>query len=118
MQELSTVVKPRGWQPGQSGNPKGKPRGSRHRATVMAEKLLGSDLPDVIKSVITAAKDGDMQAAKIIMDRLVPVRKGKPVRFNLPDLNAAGLGEAFAAIVQAVSQGPRKDGSSSCSTDA
>jgi hypothetical protein len=104
MQELSTEVRPRGWQPGQSGNPKGKPKGARHRATVMAEKLLGSDLPDVIKSVITAAKEGDMTAAKIIMDRLVPVRKGRPVRFELPS-GIAGLGEAFAALVTAVSQG-------------
>ena len=26
--------------PGQSGNPAGKPRGTRHKATILAEKLL------------------------------------------------------------------------------
>jgi hypothetical protein len=32
-----------GFSPGQSGNPKGRPRGSRNRATPLAQELLGDE---------------------------------------------------------------------------
>jgi Family of unknown function (DUF5681) len=31
---------------GQSGNPAGKPPGARHKATMLAEKLMGDDAGD------------------------------------------------------------------------
>jgi Family of unknown function (DUF5681) len=31
------------WKPGQSGNPAGMPKGTRHRATMLAEKLTSRD---------------------------------------------------------------------------
>jgi hypothetical protein len=31
------------FQPGQSGNPKGRPRGARHKATLAAEALLDGE---------------------------------------------------------------------------
>jgi hypothetical protein len=40
-----------------------------------ADKMLSAQVPAVLKVVIDAAKDGDMQAAKMILDRAVPVQK-------------------------------------------
>ncbi len=60
---------------GQSGNPKGKPKGARHRSSLMAERLFADEIQDICKTVIAEAKAGDMQAAKIILDRLLPPRK-------------------------------------------
>jgi hypothetical protein len=53
------------------GNP-GKPRGVRHRATALAEKLLSKDIEKVVEAVKTAAEAGDMVACKLILDRLAP----------------------------------------------
>ena len=71
---------------GQSGNPSGKPKGARNKTSLMCEKLMAGDAEDVAMAVIDQAKNGDMQAAKLILDRLVPARKGRPVRVTLPEV--------------------------------
>jgi hypothetical protein len=57
----------RRFQPGQSGNPRGKQKGCKHRVTLLAEQLMEDDAEDVVRAVITAAKGGDMIAAKLIL---------------------------------------------------
>lgn len=85
---------------------RGKPRGARHRATVLAEKLMADDITGVVQAVVTAARTGDMTAARIILDRLVPVRKGRPVQFDLPDADTAeSLSGSFGAVLRAVAGG-------------
>jgi len=94
------------FQPGQSGNPDGRPKGARNKATVMAEKLMADDAEAVTRAIINKAKDGDMQAARIIMDRIAPPRKGRTIELELPDMkNATGVAEAQAAVLQAVGDG-------------
>ena len=84
----------------------GRSKGARNKRTLLAEKLMGDDLEGVIQAVIAAAKGGDMQAARIILDRLAPARKGRPVTFPLPaDIDAAGLAEVFASVLRAVAGG-------------
>ena len=38
------------WKPGQSGNPAGKPKGTRHKATMLAERLLDGQAEELIQS--------------------------------------------------------------------
>jgi hypothetical protein len=84
----------------------GRPKGSRNKRTLLAEQLMGDDLQGVVEAVIAAAKSGDMVAARIVLDRLVPARKGRPVSFPLPaDVDAAGLAEVFSAVLRAVADG-------------
>jgi hypothetical protein len=91
--------------PFQPGNP-GRPKGARHRSTVLAEKLMADDIEGIVTAVVKAAKDGDMAAARIILDRLTPVRRGRPVQFDLPAAtDAAGVLAAFDAVLQAVAGG-------------
>jgi hypothetical protein len=92
--------------PGQSGNPRGKPRGTRHRATVFAEKLMQADVADVVRTVTTAAKGGDMSAARLVLDRVLPPRKGCTVRFDLPAVSTpADVVAALGAVLAAVGRG-------------
>jgi len=58
----NATKKQRGFQKGKSGNPAGKPKGVRNRATLMAEKLMQDDAEDVIRAVTEKAKQGDMTA--------------------------------------------------------
>ncbi len=103
---MTTKRKPQTWKPGQSGNPKGKPAGTRNRATAMVLKLMESGAKEITEAVIEAAKGGDMTAARFILDRLAPPAKERPVSLALPSTStAAGIVEAQAAILQAVAVG-------------
>jgi hypothetical protein len=91
---------------GVSANPAGKRPGTRHRATVLAEQLMAGDLEAVVGKVVRQAKAGDMAAARLILDRVVPVRRGRPVQFALPPIKTPGdVVAALAAITAAVSAG-------------
>src|SRR4029077_15792763 len=74
------------WKKGQSGNPAGMPKGTRHRATMLAEKLMEDDAEDIVRDVVNAAKAGDPTAMRLCIERLAPLRKGRPITFDLPDI--------------------------------
>jgi hypothetical protein len=80
---------------GQSGNPAGKPKGARHSPA--RRKLMQDDAENIVNAVLTAARKGDMTAAKIIFDRLVPLRRA--VSFDLPKIerpaDAGNSGRGF-----------------------
>ena len=91
---------------GESGNPAGRPRGSRNRATLLMESLLADDAEAIGRKAIEMAKQGDMAAIRLCMDRLSPPRKGEPVAFELPPLDKPADSVAAAAtIVAAVAAG-------------
>jgi hypothetical protein len=62
------------WKPGQSGNPNGHPKGWKSPAVILAEKLINDNMGEVVSAVIVKAKKGDMAAAKLLMDRGLPIR--------------------------------------------
>jgi hypothetical protein len=67
------------FQPGQSGNPKGRPKGSKNRVTelkIEMELALREGLnPEVLKAVLASmvveAINGNVSAAKLIMDKVM-----------------------------------------------
>jgi hypothetical protein len=104
----STASKQRGrpFPKGRSGNPRGRPPGARNAATLAAELLLDGEAETLTRKVIEAAKGGDMVALRICLDRILPPRRERPVRFKLPELgSAADAGKAMAAITGAVACG-------------
>jgi hypothetical protein len=91
---------------GQSGNPAGRPRGSRNKATILLQNLLEGDAGAIARKAIEMAKDGHIAAIRICMDRLAPARKNEPVACELPPLDkAADTVAAMAAITAAVAAG-------------
>ena len=87
------------------GNP-GKPKGARHRVTQLAEQLMADDTEAVVRKIIEAAKAGDMQAARVVIDRILPARKSRTVSIALPKIDNAGdLLKAVSAVVEAVGAG-------------
>ena len=91
---------------GRSGNPAGKPKGARHKTTLLAEMLMADDVEAVVVAVINAAKGGDMAACRIILDRIAPARRDNPVAFELPKIERpADAVAAGAAILAAVAHG-------------
>jgi len=95
-----------GWKPGQSGNPKGRPRGSRNRVTLIALAAMEEGADAIARKVVDMAKEGDMSAARLVIERLVPVAKERPIFLALPDTGSAeGIDEAQNAILKAVAAG-------------
>src|SRR5262245_61563752 len=91
---------------GESGNPAGRPRGSRNRATLLMESLLADDAEAIGRKAIAMAKQGDMADIRLCMDRLLQGTKGHPGAFELPPLEKPADSVAAAAeIVAAVAAG-------------
>jgi len=96
----------RRFQPGQSGNPAGKRPGTRNRATLAAEALLDGEAETLTRKAIELAKQGDMTALRVCLDRILPPRRERPVQFRLPPMRCAGdAAAAMAALTDAVAAG-------------
>ncbi len=92
---------------GQSGNPKGKPVGTRNKTAAILDALLADGATAVAKALVNAAKGGDIATAKWLLDRLAPARKDAPIVFELPSIgdDPAELVRASASIIAAVASG-------------
>ena len=94
------------FQKGQSGNPTGRPKGARNKSTLAAEALLDGEAEVLTRKVIELAKDGDRTALRLCFDRLLPVRRSRPVIFDLPDTSTPeGILAAHDAVLAAVATG-------------
>lgn len=94
------------FEPGQSGNPAGKAKGTRNRTTRAIEALLDGEAEALTRRAIELAQDGDTVALRMCLDRLVPPRKDRPITFDLPPIETADdLPKATGAVVAAVATG-------------
>lgn len=94
------------WTKGVSGNPGGRPKGARHKTTLLAEKLMAAEAEAIVRAVLTAAAAGDLTACRIVLDRIVPPVKERPVCVDMPEVSdAEGARMAQGAILRAVAAG-------------
>jgi len=72
---------------GESGNPEGRPFGSRNKSTLAALSLIEDEGEQLTRKAVELALDGDIQALKLCMDRLAPPIKERPLEgFVLPPI--------------------------------
>ncbi|MFZ2220163.1 MAG: DUF5681 domain-containing protein [Rhodoferax sp.] len=86
---------------GQSGNPAGKQPGTTSRARF--RKLVDTDLPGIVQTLVANAKAGDTQAAKVLLDRLIPALK--PTTDALSIKTTGTLAERGEALIEAMTSG-------------
>jgi predicted DNA-binding protein len=79
-------------------NRSGRKAGSKNKSTLLREALkngfeteMEKDFIAVVRAVVDKAKDGDMAAAKMLLDRVVPVQENKMA-------GKIGLGEGGITI--------------------
>ena len=70
------------WKQGQSGNPRGRPRKSQ-KTMAQLRSQISEHLPDVIEVLAGAAKEGDVQAARILVERCVPSMRALDQNINV-----------------------------------
>jgi hypothetical protein len=82
----NTAPKQRGrpFKPGKSGNPKGRPKGSRNQATLLVEALLDGEAETLTRKMIEKASEGDSTALRFCLERLLPARRERCVAFDFP----------------------------------
>jgi len=90
------------WQPGQTGNPKGRPPGISEITKL--RKSLMTDAPEILAGLVTAAKAGDVQAARLILERVLPPVKPTEQTIEL-ELTGVTLTDQGRAVLSAVSAG-------------
>ena len=94
------------FQPGRSGNPQGRPPGSRNKTTRAIDALFDGEAEALTRKAIELAKAGDLVALRLCLDRICPPRKDRPVRFALPELRTAADAKlAASALLKAVADG-------------
>lgn len=94
------------FEPGQSGNPAGRSRGSRNRSTLALEAIFEGEAEALSRKAIEQALAGDGGAMKLCLDRLLSPRRDRSITFDLPVIEtAADLPMATAALLRAVSSG-------------
>ena len=92
--------------PGQSGNPAGRPRGSRNKKTIALEALLDAESDAVIQKVIGLAKMGDDLAIRLCVERMLAPRRERPVPLRLPRIETdADARRAAAEVMDALGEG-------------
>ena len=91
---------------GQSGNPSGRPQGSRNKATLALEALMDGQAETITQKAVDLALEGDTTALRLCLERILSPRKSRPVNIALPEVKTAeGVAEAQGAVVQAVANG-------------
>jgi HAMP domain-containing protein len=92
------------FKPGVSGNPKGRTPLSNSRAAV--RESLRKDVPAILKKLTSMARAGDVQAARILLDRVLPAVKPEALAVNLPSVaEAKDSTEQAALVIKAIAMG-------------
>jgi hypothetical protein len=103
-----TAEKQRGrpFEPGQSGNPSGRPKGSRNRVTQAIEALIDGQGEAIGAKAVEMALKGDSSMLRAMLNTLVPRRRDRAVEFELPPVDtAADALKASSAVLAACSRG-------------
>lgn len=91
---------------GQSGNPKGRPKGARNKTTLAAQILLDGEAEALTRKVIDIALEGDLVAIKLCMERILPPVKDRPITFNIPEVKGMkDAGNAFNGLLHTLANG-------------
>jgi len=91
------------WKPGESANPAGRPRGSKNPSTKLREMI---DAEAIVKKLETAALAGDVQAARTLLERALPVYRATAEPVKVDGIEGADtLTDKARVVLEAVADG-------------
>jgi hypothetical protein len=93
------------WGKGTSGNPAGRPRGSRNKSTLIMEQLLADNAEQLMQKAIADALEGDRHAMNLCL-RLFPRRTEPAISFELGPTDTFEQNKAaISNVLKAVASG-------------
>ena len=87
------------FQPGQSGNPAGRPPGARNKVNRAMEPVFQANGEAIIERLVEHAKAANPVALRLCVDRLVPLGKHRQVGFQLPPMEKSDDVRAAIATI-------------------
>lgn len=88
------------------GNPGGPGRPRAVDRVREFERRVAEAGPELIDALLATAKGGNLRAIEMVLDRVWPVRRGRPVAVDVPEIRkTADLLPAGAAITNALLSG-------------
>ncbi len=94
------------FQKGQSGNPAGRPRGSRNKASMRLHEMLEQSAETLFNKAVEMATAGNIAALRLCLEPLLPTHKNEPLFCEMPPLaKAADAVAAIAGIASAALTG-------------
>jgi len=92
------------WKPGQSGNPAGRRPGSGEVARLRA--AIAQAVPEIIARLVErATMEGDVQAARLLLERVLPPVKAVALPEPLPVPATGSLASRGEAVLAAMAAG-------------
>src|ERR1035441_10405728 len=105
MEDDATCKRGKPFAPGNRSG-KGRPVGSRNKATLLLKEMMEGEAPAVGRKLIELVQKGVMPAIKIYMDRVYPLQRERPVALDLPQIvTADDLRAAHATVVKEMALG-------------
>lgn len=90
---------------GQSGNPKGRAKGSVNRRTQLA-KLIEPHAEQLVAKMVDLALGGDVAALRLCIERLIPKIRYEPTGIELPsNMNENNLSQLKGKLLLAALDG-------------
>lgn len=89
------------FKPGKSGNPAGRPKGSKDKRTQNRD-LFNQHAPKLIEKAVAMALDGNVACLKMCMDRIVPPCREEKVNVQIESTTDTPLDQAKALISKAM----------------
>lgn len=90
---------PHAWRPGESGNPNGRPKSAG--SVAQFREAIAEHVPGIIEKLKAAALDGDVSAARLLLERAVPpikaTEEATPLALSGETLTAQGR-DVLAAV--------------------
>jgi Family of unknown function (DUF5681) len=87
---------------GHSGNPAGRPKGARNRATLAAEALLEDNAEALARTLIDASLGGDMTTARFVLGRLYPANAERTITLDVAPGQESDFVHVHARALRAV----------------
>jgi hypothetical protein len=94
------------FEPGQSGNPAGRPPGARNKKTLEMEELLAQRAEATVREILDRADRGDPAAMRLCMERMAPTGSNRPVAIELPPVDTPDdVAAATRVVMKALAAG-------------
>lgn len=94
------------WAKGASGNPAGRPLGSRNSGSQLCDDVLEQNAEAMTAVAVQLALQGDTVALRLCLERVIPKRRHRPLQLNWPPIHTLeDVSSATTATLAALAEG-------------